>query len=383
MTNREWIAAVLEGRKDVPVAQQWMGFFHAGVARKLTPEECHYHPMWLYDAPEEFDMSPIGPEALERMIRFNEYTDRCMAGLGKGANISFGHGGPGEFFIRLVEKKENEMIFQYETGVYAKFQLDPYFYHNYEHPVETLDDLNRLDLPDPTARERYAGFAEDARYLKSRGEYVLGSLNGFFSSIHYFLMDYETMLAALIVEPELIHAAVERIGSWNITAAKKMIESGADCIALCDDLGTKQSLLMSPEHYRTFFKPWHKKLCDVVHEMGGTVHFHSHGAITPLLDDFVECGFDFINPFDPEEGFDLEHLLQNYSDKFVVVGGIPASFWEWQPEQQRMQLEKMARLGKKYGRFIFMDSGGIPENVTSEDYRRIAAISRTLRGVAI
>ena len=86
---------------------------------------------------------------------------------------------------------------------------------------------------------------------------------------------------------------------------------------------------MSPDQYLAFFKPWHKKLCEAVHDLGGTVHFHSHGAITPLLNDFVECGFDFVNPFDPEEGFDMEQTLQKYSSEFIVVGGFPTTFWEW------------------------------------------------------
>ena len=193
--------------------------------------------------------------------------------------------------------------------------------------------------------------------------------------------DYEDTLMALISEPELIHAALDILGSWNITAACKMIEAGADCIALCDDLGSKQSMLMSPEQYRKFFKPWHNKLCETAHSMGAQVHLHSHGAISPLLEDLADCGFDFINPFDPEEGFDLEHVLKTYSDKFVIVGGFPTSFWNWSPASQEKHLEKTAFLARKYGRCIFMDSGGIPENITTQDFKRILDISRQVRGV--
>ena len=66
-----------------------------------------------------------------------------------------------------------------------------------------------------------------------------------------------------------------------------------------------------------------------MHQKGVLVHLHSHGAISPILNDLVDCGFDIINPFDPEEGFDIEQVLRDYSKHFVVVGGMPASFWEW------------------------------------------------------
>ena len=42
-----------------------------------------------------FDMTSMGPTQLDKMIAFNNHTGRCFSCLGKGANISFGHGGPG------------------------------------------------------------------------------------------------------------------------------------------------------------------------------------------------------------------------------------------------------------------------------------------------
>ncbi len=381
ITKREWIKAVLKGEKDLPIPQHWMGFFNGDLARRLSPESCHYNPMWLYDVPDHFDMTAMGPEQLDRMIAFNNYTGRCFACLGKGANIGFGHGGPGEFFVRTVERSDNLLTAQYETGVKAKVQFDPHFYHHYDHPIRSQDDAEKLELPDPADPERYKGFAQDAEYLKSKGEYVLGSLNGFFSGLHYFMMDYQDTLINLLDNPGLIGTMLERLGEWNVTAAQKMVEAGADCVTLCDDVGTKETLLMSPKLYREYFKPWHAKLCETVHASGGDVHFHSHGANTPLLDDFVDCGFDFINPFDPEEGYDIEQVLKKYSQHFVIVGGFPTSFWKWDAEQQNAYLEKMGQLGRQHGRLIFMDSGGVPDNVTREDFERINQVSRKVRGI--
>ena len=381
MTKREWIQAVLGGVRDIPIPQHWMSFFNGEVARKLTPESCHYTPMWLYEVPFDYDMTAMGEENLGRMIQFNNHTGRCFACLGKGANIGYGHGGPGEFFPRIIERGDNELVAEYETGVRAKVQFNPHFYHNYDHPVKTPADLERLTLPDPSDPNRYEGFARDAAYLKSKGEYVIGSLNGFFSGLHYFFMEYPETLMALLDDPSFVHAMLERLGEWNLTAARKMVEAGADCVTLCDDLGAREALLMSPKLYREFFKPWHAKLCETVHQAGGHVHLHCHGAIAPILDDIIECGFDFINPFDPEEGHILEEILTGRKRPFVVVGGFPTSFWNWPAERQDACLEEIAALGKKHGRLIFMDSGGVPENITRPDFERINETSRRVRGV--
>ena len=295
LTNRDWIKAILNG-DPVPTAQYWMSFFNADTARKLSPPCCHFNGMSLYEMGEKFDMTGMSHEDLDKLIEFNEHTDRCFACLGKGAAVMFGHGGPGEFYCRIVEQNSQYRIVQYETGVKVKVNFDPHFYHSFDHPVKTIDGLDRLKLPDANDPKRYEGFAENVQYLKSKGQYVLGSLNGFFSGLHYWLTDYQELLMALITEPEFIQKAVDLLGNWNLTAAEHMLKSGADGLAICDDLGSKQNLLMAPDKYRTFFKPWHKKICNLAHKYDATVHLHSHGAIHPLLDDLVECGFDFVNP---------------------------------------------------------------------------------------
>ncbi|MEN6384918.1 MAG: uroporphyrinogen decarboxylase family protein [Phycisphaerales bacterium] len=381
MTNREWIKAILKNEHSVPTAQYWMSFFNANAARKLSPKDCHFNGMSLYEGGDTFDMNGMNHDDLDSLIRFNEYSDRIFACLGKGAAVMFGHGGPGEFFCKQIESSENHIVVEYETGVKSKVQFKPHFYHTFGHPVKTISDLNKLMLPDADDFKRYAGLVENTQYLKSKGQYVLCSLNGFFSGIHYFLMDYQDTLISLMTEPELIEAAVEKIGIWNLKAAKNMINAGVDGLAICDDLGSKQNLLMSPQHYRKFFKPWHKRLCELAHSKGVTVHLHSHGAIHELLEDLADCGFDFINPFDPEEGYDIEYILKTYSKKFVVVGGFPGSFWHWPAEKQFTYLKKNAELGKKYNRYIFMDSSGVPDDLTLEDYANVTRMSKKARGI--
>ncbi len=380
MNNREWIKSILDGTSRF-TAQHWMSFFNADTSRKLSPSECHYKGMSLYEAGDDFDMSGMSHGDLDRLIDFNIYTDRVFACLGKGANIMFGHGGPGEFFCRKIEQGENHIIMEYETGVKSRIQFNPHFYHTFDHPVKNMPDLRELKLPDAGNPARYEGFKDNVQYLKSKEQYVVGSLNGFFSGLHYFLMDYQDTLISLMLEPELIQAAVDKVGAWNLTAAENMLIAGADGLTICDDLGSKQNLLMPPDIYRKFFKPWHKKLCELAHSYNATVHLHSHGAIYELLDDLAECGFDFINPFDPDEGYDIEDVLKRYSGKFVITGGFPSDFWYWDDQKLREYFEDMAMLGRKYPRFIFMDSGGVPDNITPEKYIKVTQISKLARNI--
>lgn len=379
-SKRDWIKAILRGEKDLPIPQQWMSFFNKETAYRLTPVQCHYEPMWIYEVGSSFSCADIAPSELDKLIAFNNYTGRCMTSVGRGANIAFGHGGPGEFACRTIEQGPNHLIMEYETGVKAKVQLKPHFYHTYDHPVKEYSDAEKLSLPDSGNAKRYSGYSENIEYLKSRGEYVICPLNGFFSGLHYFLCDYQQLLMAFVLDEKLIEAMLEKLGNWNLQAAKKLAACGADCIALCDDLGSKEQMLISPDMYRRFVKPWHERLCTQMRDSGVDVHLHSHGAIMPILDDIADCGFSFVNPFDPEEGFDIKTLLKEYGSEFVITGGFPASYWDWPFEMQQRHLEELTDLARKGGKFICMDSGGVAENVSRESFDKLLAYSRKVRG---
>jgi hypothetical protein len=52
----------------------------------------------------------------------------------------------------------------------------------------------------------------------------------------------------------------------------------------------------------------------------------------------------------------------------------------WEKQRQKEHLEELVEMGHKYGRLILMDSGGIPEDVSKENYEYVTDLSRKLRG---
>ena len=89
-----------------------------------------------------------------------------------------------------------------------------------------------------------------------------------------------------------------------------------------DDFGAQNSLFMSPKTYRTLFKPFHVKVNDWIHTHTTWKTFiHTCGSIWRLLDDFVDAGFDCVNPVQTSAAdMDPEALKAKY--------GNPDHFWE-------------------------------------------------------
>jgi len=89
------------------------------------------------------------------------------------------------------------------------------------------------------------------------------------------------------------------------------------------DFGAQQGLLISPDCYREFYKPYHKTFNDWVHKnTDWKVFFHTCGSIVAILDDLIEAGVDVINPVQfAAAKMDLKSLKVQYGDQLVFWGG--------------------------------------------------------------
>lgn len=373
MNNRELFFA-LKDKKEPIVLSWFMSFFSASFAVKLLGEdnvpEDSLNPStnWGFGASSRMDWN--------KKIKYAEATGNFAIAVGKGACIAFGHGGPGEFLEKHVDSGENFRISIYETGVKKEVRSNPHFYHHFDYPVTGPEyDLRKLVMPDPDNPERYEGIAEEATYYKDHGFITTANLNGFFSGIHYYLYPYDLLLADLILEPEFIKGMLDKLGDFNLKAAENLLKCGVDMITFCDDLGSGSSMLMSPDLYRQFFFPWHKKLADLCHKYGASLHMHSHGNINKIVGDIYETGIDLLNPNDPYEDMDLPKLIKKYGDHMIFVGGIDKYFFEWIFEKQSEYIT--ALVNRTGGGFILMDSGGVPENVTVENFTKIKNLFET------
>jgi hypothetical protein len=89
------------------------------------------------------------------------------------------------------------------------------------------------------------------------------------------------------------------------------------------DFGTQTSQFCSVRTYREMYKPFHKAVNDRIHQLSKWKTFiHSCGAVRPFIPDFIDAGFDVLNPVQcSATGMDPRLLKREFGRQLVFWGG--------------------------------------------------------------
>ncbi len=141
------------------------------------------------------------------------------------------------------------------------------------------------------------------------------------------IRDISEWYMATAAHPDYVHAVFEKQCEYALKNLDTLIDMFGDRVQVVvttgTDFGTQNSLFISIESYRDLFKPYHKRLNDLIHRKSNwKVFIHSCGAVGQLIPDFIEAGFDILNPVQcSAAGMDPVQLKQNFGRDITFWGG--------------------------------------------------------------
>lgn len=288
-------------------------------------------------------------------------------------------GGPGIFCDLIVEDETHLLAKTFFGGVWY-WRKKPYFAKALSNPVRFEDDLERIPEPDwELLRKRIKRLREPVKKIKDQGYFVTMEGKGSFESTWMLMRGLEETWVDTIDNPDLVKRMSERTTDAIIKLGLMVAEEcEVDGIWITDDLGTQQAPYFSTETYRRIFKENSKKLVNAFHEKGLKITYHSHGNVMALFGDFVETGWDSIDPLDPYDGMDLKVLKKAYGDKTVLKGGISCTIGHMSKEQLTQHISEVVRTGGSE-RFILSSAGGVPPEMTVENFNYYRSFIHRIR----
>jgi len=195
------------------------------------------------------------------------------------------------------------------------------------HPLGGLDSITQLAdypwWPDPDLFD-YDEALADAKRISKRFA-ILGPWVSFFE-IYCWMRGLEQSLADVLMAPDFVNAALDRIEAAQTGMLRRYLSRAApfvDAVFISDDMGTQESLLISLDTWDELLKPRLKRWCDLIHEFGVRVFYHSDGACAPLIPRLIGAGVDILNPIQHVcRGMDMAGLKRSFGDQLVFHGAI-------------------------------------------------------------
>jgi uroporphyrinogen decarboxylase len=226
-------------------------------------------------------------------------------------------------------------------------------------PVDT--DFLMLDVLRSTFPEKSIAYHMPATFKLS------WTLRG---SMEKFLMDY-------LLDPGMVHDLARLVTDYCFEMIDRAFQKGADFIACEGDLAHNPGPLMSPAHYDEFIGPYHKEICDRVHQNGGKIIKHSDGNLVRLVPALLEAGFDGIHPIQPQ-CMDIGKMKKDFGKQTCLLGNIDCGFLLvlGSPDEVRESVKETIAQAAPGGGYIISSSNSIHPGCKPENYLAMVEAAR-------
>ncbi|MEA3366694.1 MAG: uroporphyrinogen decarboxylase family protein [Planctomycetota bacterium] len=176
------------------------------------------------------------------------------------------------------------------------------------------------------------------------------------------IRDVEEWYVSTVMRKEYVREVFERqceIVLANLATFHDALGEAIDVVYMTGtDFGHQNGPFIGPQAYRDLFQPFHKTLNDWIHEHTTWKTFiHSCGSVVALVDDFIDAGFDILNPVQcSAAGMDPQGLKDRFGDRLTFWGGgvdtqhtLPFGT----PEEVRDEVRERLRIFGTGGGYVF------------------------------
>lgn len=257
------------------------------------------------------------------------------------------------------------------------------YYDMFSHPLSgeiTFEEIENYSWPNPQDDQRFKKVKDRLQQLRNNTPYASlhgGALGAGTFELALWLRGFEDFYCDLVTDSGRACALLDKIVDLKIQYWEKALAEFGEYIDVAvewDDLGAQETSLISPQLYRKYIKPRHRKLFSAIKKTSPKriyVFLHSCGSIYDLIPDLIEIGVDIINPVQMgARKMDPKILKKEFGKDIVFWGGgidtqktLPYGSKQQIVDEVKRKIEELA----PGGGFVFSAIHNIQHDVPPEN----------------
>lgn len=187
-------------------------------------------------------------------------------------------------------------------------------------PCLKKPDLSGYRFPDPSAEYRYEDLSPWCQ--RNQDHYTIIWVGDLWERAT-FMRGMEHILLDVAMHPQFVKALLGGITDYILASMDILFQKfDFDGIALSDDYGTQHGLIMSPDMWREYIKPYLSEIYSKSRTHGRTILHHTCGDASMIIPDLIELGLDILHPVQPE-AMDPLALKREFGQDLTLCGGVP------------------------------------------------------------
>jgi hypothetical protein len=190
------------------------------------------------------------------------------------------------------------------------------------------------------------------------------------------IRDVEEWYISTVLRTDYVSEIFERqceIGLKNIEKLAKALGDKVQVVFVSGtDFGTQRGPFISPQAYRDLYKPFQKAINDKIHELTNwKIFIHSCGSVYQLIPDFIDAGFDVLNPVQCSAAdMEPQRLKEEFGEQLVFWGGgvdTQKTLPFGTPKEVYKEVRSRIEIFRQNSGFVFNSIHNIQSNVPTEN----------------
>ncbi|MFH1759980.1 MAG: uroporphyrinogen decarboxylase family protein, partial [bacterium] len=195
-------------------------------------------------------------------------------------------------FGEQKQGSENNILKRDEWGCLHSIPKDgAYAYLIKEEPLSDWANHNNYKFPNPADADKY--FEKIQKSVEPISDrFMVGYLDPGPFLIAINMRGFENILMDIVTDIGKAQFIFDGIVEYQENIIEKWAALGAHQINFFDEWASHQTMLVPPENWDRYFKPYYRRLFDKIHDLGMYAGIGLDGATLPILPGLIEAGLD-------------------------------------------------------------------------------------------